>query len=28
VSSVTGSEAPMGKNPAEEKRSILDLFRN
>ena len=28
VSSVSGNEAPIGKNPAEEKRSILDLFRN
>ncbi len=28
VSSVSGNEAPIGKNPTEEKRSILDLFRN
>ena len=28
VSSVGGNEAPMGKNPGDEKRSILDLFRN
>jgi penicillin-binding protein 1A len=28
VSSVGDNEAPLGKNPGDEKRSILDLFRN